>query len=117
MADFLDIVGADQVQAGKAARAAGVVADGRKLTIRLKRPVADFVDRTTLLCAVPPTLPVDPEGRSAFASAGPYYIADYRPGDRVVIRRNPFYGGNRARHVDGFDVDRRLLELMRSSFA
>ena len=37
--------------------------------------------------------------------AGPYYVAEYRAGQRVVIRRNRFYRGTRPHHVDGFDVD------------
>src|SRR6185503_1785544 len=37
--------------------------------------------------------------------AGPYYIREYRPNERVVLRRNRHYGGNRRHHVDGFDVD------------
>ena len=56
-------------------------------------------------CAVPPTLPADPEGVGAFPAPGPYYVAEYRAGQRVVIRRNRFYRGTRPHHVDGFDVD------------
>jgi peptide/nickel transport system substrate-binding protein len=59
-------------------------------------------------CAVPPNLPTDPEGVRSFHSAGPYAITDYRPGERVTIRRNPYYGGNRPHHVDGFDVELRV---------
>ena len=59
----------------------------------------------TFFCAVPPTLPADPEGVGAFPGAGPYYVAEYRAGQRVVIRRNRFYRGTRPHHVDGFDVD------------
>jgi peptide/nickel transport system substrate-binding protein len=91
--------------------------DGKTYTFTLRkgfrfsdgRPVRDFAQRTTMpfLCAVPPTLPVDPEGVGAFPSAGPYYISEYRPRERVVIRRNRFYGGSRPHHVDGFDVDLR----------
>ena len=32
-------------------------------------------------------------------------MREYLPSRRVVVRRNPFYGGDRAHHVDGFDVD------------
>jgi oligopeptide transport system substrate-binding protein len=107
-ADYLrDVVGAEQVQAGKAQAAAGAVGSGTTLVIRLKRPVADFAYRMTFLCAVPPSLPVDPEGVGAFHAAGPYYVAEYRPGERAVIRRNRFYGGTRPQRVDGFDVDLR----------
>lgn len=104
-----DIVGAGRVVAGKAAVASGVVARGNTLVVRLTRPTPDFPHRTasTFFCAVPPTLPIDPEGAGAFAAAGPYYVAEYRRGERVVIRRNPHYGGRRPHHVEGFDVDLR----------
>ena len=86
---------------------AGVVARGNRLVVRFTRPVADFPAQTTMpfFCAVPPTLPADPEGVGAFPGAGPYYVAEYRPGQRVVIRRNRFYRGTRPHHVNGFDVD------------
>jgi peptide/nickel transport system substrate-binding protein len=102
-----DIVGAEAVLAGKATTAAGVVPRGNTLVVRFTRPVLDFAAKTTMhfFCAVPPTLPSDPEGVGAFPAAGPYYVKDYRPGERVIIRRNPYYGGKRPHHVDGFDVD------------
>jgi peptide/nickel transport system substrate-binding protein len=100
------IVGAEQVLAGKASTASGAVARGTTLTIRLKRPVPDFpAQAASFLCAVPPGLPADPEGIAAFPAAGPYYIAEYRPGESASLRRNPFYRGKRAHHVDGFTVD------------
>jgi ABC-type transport system substrate-binding protein len=103
-----DIIGAERVLAGKTSAAPGVVARGNTLIIRFKRPVPDFPAQTAgFLCAVPPTLPADPEGVVAFPAAGPYYISDYRPGETVVLRRNPYYGGKRPHRVDGFDVDLR----------
>ena len=63
----------------------------------------DFLLRTTGLCAVSPTLPADPEGRGApLHSAAPYYVAQYVPGERLVLERNRFYKGNRVHHVDRF---------------
>jgi ABC-type transport system substrate-binding protein len=56
---------------------------------------------------VPPAVPADPEGVVVMPAAGPFYISDYRAGERVVLRRNPFYGGSRPRRVDGFTVDLR----------
>ena len=104
-----DIVGADDVLAGRSKTASGVVAVGNTLVVRFTRPAPDFAARTSLpfFCAVPPRLPPDPEGVGAFTSAGPYYVVDYRPGERVVIRQNRFYGGTRPRRVEGFDVDLR----------
>jgi ABC-type transport system substrate-binding protein len=104
-----DIVGAGRVLAGKATSATGVVVRGNTLVVRLTRPAPDFPHRTasTFLCAVPPSLPIDAEGVGAYPAAGPYYVVDYRRGERVVIRRNRFYGGSRPHHVDGYDVDLR----------
>jgi ABC-type transport system substrate-binding protein len=103
------IVGAEDVQSGKAQTARGVDARGNTLVIRFKRPVPDFPAQTTMpfFCAVPPALPADPEGVGAFPGAGPYFVADYRPDERIVIQRNPHYGGKRPHHVDRFLVDLR----------
>jgi ABC-type transport system substrate-binding protein len=107
------IVGAADVLAGKRRSATGVVARGDTLIVRFTRPTPDFSVLTTLpfFCAVPPTLPVDAEGIGVFPSAGPYRVVEYRPGERVVIGRNPFYGGSRPHHVDGFDVDLRAPSI------
>jgi peptide/nickel transport system substrate-binding protein len=102
-----DIVGAEDVQAGRRTVPVGVVARGNRLVIRFRQPIADFPARTTMpfFCAVPPTLPADPEGVSALPGAGPYYIGEYRPGQRVVLQRNRFYRGKRPHHVDRFEVN------------
>jgi ABC-type oligopeptide transport system substrate-binding subunit len=102
-----DIVGAENVLSGRARTASGVVARGNRLVVRFVRPAPDFLHRTasTFLCAVPPSLPADPEGVSALPAAGPYFVREYRPGERVVLRKNRFYRGKRPHHVDGFDVD------------
>jgi peptide/nickel transport system substrate-binding protein len=102
-----DIVGAGDVLSGKRRTATGVVARGDTLEVRFTRPAPDFLARTAMpfFCAVPPNLPSSAEGVGAFPSAGPYYVQEYRPGARVVIRRNPYYGGERKVHLDGFDVD------------
>ena len=103
----LDIVGAADVLAGRKRVAKGISVHGNKLVIRFVRPAPDFVHRTTttFLCAVPPTLPSDPEGVGAFPAAGPYHVTYYQPGERVVLRRNPYYHGKRPHHVSGFDID------------
>jgi ABC-type oligopeptide transport system substrate-binding subunit len=101
------IVGADDVHAGRARAASGVTARDSTLVIRLTREVRDFAAWTTMpfFCAVPPTLPPSPEGVRTFPGSGPYVVRDFLPDRRVVIRRNRYYGGDRAHHVDGFDVD------------
>ena len=63
-----DIVGAHEFQAGKAPTVSGVTVHGNTLTVRFRHPVPDFPARTTMpfFCAVPPGLPTNPEGVSAF---------------------------------------------------
>jgi peptide/nickel transport system substrate-binding protein len=102
-----DIVGADEFRAGKSSTPSGVVARGNRLVIRLRQPVPDFTARLTMpfFCAVPPGLPADPEGVGAYPSAGPYYVASYQPGSKVILRRNRFYRGKRPHHVNRFEVD------------
>ena len=104
--DFSDIVGAKKMLDGKATTLAGAVAKGRTLTLRLIRPAPTFRLRLTGLCAVSPSLPIDPEGVPApLHSAAPYYAAQYVPGERLVLERNRFYKGNRVHHVDRFVAD------------
>jgi peptide/nickel transport system substrate-binding protein len=51
------------------------------------------------VCAVSPSLPADPEGvRAPLASPAPYYIAEYVPGERLVLERNRSYKGQRPHH-------------------
>jgi ABC-type transport system substrate-binding protein len=102
-----DIVGANAVRTGKRATPTGVVARGNRLVVRLTRPAPEFPARTTMpfFCAVPPTLPSDPEGVGAHPAAGPYFISEYVRGQRAVLERNRFYRGSRPHHVDRFVVD------------
>ncbi len=104
-----DIVGAADVLHGRQKTARGVVARGNTLIVRFKKPAPDFPARTAMpfFCAVPPLLEPSEEGATHFPSAGPYHVTEFRPGERVVIRRNPYYGGARRVHLDGFDVNLR----------
>ena len=108
---LLDVVGAKRVVAGQTPAAAGVVARGNTLVLRLERSVPDFEFRIDVVCAVPPALPVDPEGYGAYPAAGPYSVAEYRPAERIVLRRNRFYGGTRPHHVDEYVIDLRASSL------
>lgn len=98
------IVGGDAVVAGKAASPAGVIARGRTLTLRLTKRVPDLPDTVISgLCAVPPNLPANPEGAKApLPSPAPYYVAQYVPGELLVLERNRFYKGKRPHHVNRF---------------
>jgi ABC-type transport system substrate-binding protein len=103
---FDEIVGARRMLAGKTTTLAGVTAKGRRLTLRLNRPIPDLPSRTTTLCAVPAGLPIDAEGaKPPIPSAAPYYVARYTPGERLVLERNRFYRGARPHHVERFVVN------------
>ena len=66
----------------------------------------DDVDRAIALCVVPESLPVDPDGAKApLPSPAPYFVAQYVPGERIVLERNRFYKGARPQHVDRFVVE------------
>ena len=104
-----DIVGAEAVLAGRRQGARGVRPRGYTLVVEFKRPAPDFPARTALpfFCAVPPWLPPSGEGIARVPSAGPYYVKEYRAGELISIRRNPYYGGRRTVHLDGFEVNLR----------
>jgi peptide/nickel transport system substrate-binding protein len=103
---FGDIVGARAMLAGKATSLAGATARGRRLTLRLVKRVPDFAARISSLCVGPANLPIDPEGaKPPIASAAPYYVSEYVPGEQVVLERNRFYRGLRPHHVDRITVD------------
>jgi ABC-type transport system substrate-binding protein len=83
-----------------------VDAKGRTLTLRLSKRPLYLLDDITALCAVPPNLTADPEGaRAPLPSAGPYYVSEYVPGERLVLERNRFYRGERPHHVDRITAD------------
>ena len=97
-----DIEGADAFAAGENDHVSGVVVDGRRLSITLTQPAPDLPARlaTPWLCAVPPATPVTSKGVEEIPTAGPYYVADSDPGQSVVLRRNPNYGGPRAAELE-----------------
>jgi ABC-type transport system substrate-binding protein len=98
-----DIVGADAMQQGAAQAAPGVKAAGSQLIVRLTKKVPDFPARTTMpyFCPVQKDLPIEPEGAGApLPGSGPYYIAEFVRGSRVVLKRNPYYRGTRSHHLD-----------------
>ncbi len=89
---------------------AGIKAVGDHLIVRLTKRVPDFPARMTMpyLCPVPTDLPIAPEGVGApLPGSGPYYIAEFVRGSRVVLKRNRYYRGTRPHHLDRlvFQVD------------
>jgi SARP family transcriptional regulator, regulator of embCAB operon len=105
-ADLDDVVGARAFERGLAAHIAGITARGNTLRIRLVRPSGDLLARlaTPYYCAVPLGTPVRPTGVETVPAAGPYYVAVYAPGVRVVLRRNPGYQGPRPHRLEVIDL-------------
>jgi ABC-type oligopeptide transport system substrate-binding subunit len=98
-----EILGADAVVGGKAKSIAGVRELARyRLQIRLTKPVGDFTARLTMpfFCPILPNTPVDPRGIDNPPGSGPYYVAERVVNQRVTLKRNPHYRGNRPANVD-----------------
>jgi peptide/nickel transport system substrate-binding protein len=97
-----DIVGAQAVLDGKAQHASGITVNGNKLTIKLTKPAPDFLNRIAMwfFCAIPTNTSVDPAKERPVATAGPYYISEWTPKRRIVLKRNPNYTGDRPHKLD-----------------
>lgn len=98
-----DVVGASAYEAGRTTHISGVTVQGDKLVVRLTRAAGDLPARlsTAYFCAVPSTTPVDPDGVEGIPMAGPYYVSSHVPGQRIVLERNPNYGGSRPQGPTG----------------
>jgi peptide/nickel transport system substrate-binding protein len=112
-----DVVGYGAARNKARPRLAGVKADGRTLTIRLKRPDPVFLHKlaTPYFQAIPTDLPPAPVLR--FPSGGPYFVAQHDPGRAIVLQQNRHYSGPRPHRVDlfvirlGYDRQRSLEEV------
>jgi ABC-type transport system substrate-binding protein len=105
---FLEILGAPEFVAGKAAHVSGLRApDNQTLIIELSRP--SFTFRYVLAMAFASAVPreiVQRYGRDFqyhLSGSGPYRLAEFRRGIRWRFDRNPFYTGPLG-FVDAVDV-------------
>ena len=100
---YADIVGAKAFTNGRARRIRGLaLLSGNRLRIRLERRAPDFLARLAMpfACAVKADLPVVFQGVGApVAGSGPYYVAGWERGRRIVVRRNPHYRGTRPQNL------------------
>jgi ABC-type oligopeptide transport system substrate-binding subunit len=114
-----DIVGAQAVLDGKAAKASGVVAKGQTLTIKLTTVHPDFLARISMpfFCAIPTNLGIVPEGVNSLPSWGPYYVKSRTPNRQIELDKNPNYKGPRPHNVNkiiytiGVSLDATLLQI------
>jgi ABC-type transport system substrate-binding protein len=100
---FLEITGAKAFREGRAASISGVQVLGPyRLRIRLDRRAGDFLARLTMpyFCPILPRTPISPAGIQDPPGSGPYYIADRVRERRMVLARNPYYGGDRTANPD-----------------
>ena len=98
-----EIVGAAAVMDGKATSISGVrVLARHRLQIRLTKPVGDFTARLTLpfFCPILPGTPADREIVTDPPGSGPYYVSERIVNQRIVLKRNPYYRGDRPANVD-----------------
>ncbi len=96
-----DVVGVNDMLAGKATTASGVRVKGNHLVITLTHAAPDFLARIAMpfFAAVPSNIGNDPNGALTPASAGPYYIASRTPGKSILLKANPNYHGPRPHNV------------------
>ena len=94
-------------EAGKAKHISGISVRGNTLTVRLTGVSPDIVSRLAqpLFCPVPLGTPVEATGVNTVSSAGPYYVAAYRPEQGAVLKRNPNYHGSRPHAFDEIDYE------------
>ena len=102
-----DIVGFAAYHAGRAEHLAGVTARGDTLTVRLRARSPTLPARlaSQYFCAVPSNTPISAAGVERIPMAGPYYIASSTPERRLVLRRNPNYGGRRPARFEEIEID------------
>jgi peptide/nickel transport system substrate-binding protein/oligopeptide transport system substrate-binding protein len=105
-AEFLaDVVGAREVIEGKTTACAGIVAEtDHRLTIQLARVNPALLD----ILAMPFATPQRPEHVAAAGdqlrrrpdATGPFELASWDEGNRIVLRRNPHYFEPERAHLD-----------------
>jgi oligopeptide transport system substrate-binding protein len=104
-----DILGAEAVMAGRAARASGVeVLSPYRLRVRLTRRAPDLLARLAMpfVCPIPSGLPINSEGIAApVIGSGPYYVSRWEPRRAITLLRNRFYRGPRPHNVDRVEYD------------
>jgi len=113
------VVGGAAFLAGKAQHISGITAKGQTLTFHLVKPNATFVSILSMQWFTPvkPNTPYTATGLNSYPAAGPYYISSRDPGRNLVLKRNPYYKGDRPANPDqivitvNVNVDQSLLQV------
>ncbi|HEU5361956.1 MAG TPA: ABC transporter substrate-binding protein [Gaiellaceae bacterium] len=96
------VVGGKEFLDGKTQHISGIKARGNTISFRLTQPNATFVSILSMqwFTAVKPSTPYSSTGLNVYPAAGPYYIASRDPGRSTVLKRNPYYKGDRPANPD-----------------
>ncbi|HET7648313.1 MAG TPA: ABC transporter substrate-binding protein [Gaiellaceae bacterium] len=113
------VVGGKAFLDGKAAHISGIKARGNTISFTLTKPNATFVSILSMQWFTPvkPNMPYSSKGVNVYPAAGPYYIASRDPGRSTVLKRNPYYKGNRPANPDqivftpNVNPDQSLLQI------
>jgi ABC-type oligopeptide transport system substrate-binding subunit len=107
-----EILGARDVNEGRARHVRGVTARGYRLKIRLTHPswVLPTILAMPFFQATSTTLPLEREVLTGYPSAGPYAFTKHLPDRTTKLRRNRYYRGARPHHLAGVDVTWNLQE-------
>ncbi|MEO6774656.1 MAG: ABC transporter substrate-binding protein [Kofleriaceae bacterium] len=106
-AAFLDdVVGARDVTAGRARRCAGITTPApNELVIELARPNMAFLSVLTMSFATPLRPgPSDDERQHTALGTGPFVLASWDQGRRLILERNPRYWDAAAIHLDRLEL-------------
>lgn len=130
--DVQDIQGERAFRQGRTRHISGLRAAGNRLSITLTKPSPGFLHRLsgTAFCPVPRgTPPVQGAANQSVGpntwtipSAGPYYVAEWRPDKYAILKRNPNYHGPRPHSLDaialreGVDVTVALERIRRGGW-
>jgi ABC-type transport system substrate-binding protein len=89
-----------------------VRARGDGLTIRLAKPDPALLSTLAMpfFQATSTKLPLTREVTTGYPSAGPYYFSRHDANSLTSIRKNPYWHGNRPRHLDGLEIRWNLNE-------
>jgi peptide/nickel transport system substrate-binding protein len=98
-----EIVGAEAVISGKAAKISGIKAVGKySLQVRLTKSLPDFVARLTMpfFCPVRVGEAIQPDGINNPIGSGPYYVSERVVNRQITLLKNKFYKGPRPANLD-----------------
>lgn len=107
--EFLgDVVGASELVDHKATECTGIIADGRRLVIKLARINPTLLAILTMPFATPQraehVAAAGDQLRRRPDATGPFELASWDEGNRLVLRRNPHYFDPGRAHLDAIEL-------------